>query len=120
MLFIALLPLQGWASASMSLLSAHQGYPGNMPLAASGVSSADSLAGHPCHTSAGDVAFAETDDEQTVDHAACQSCNICHGMAITAWPERPIGNEGEQYFQPGVKERFSSSDVRQDRKPPIS
>ncbi|GAA6143509.1 hypothetical protein NBRC116584_33270 [Hydrogenophaga sp. 5NK40-0174] len=59
-------------------------------------------------------------DEQVNDHGACQSCNICHGLAMALTPDRIGEPKAEQQYPTDTTSRFFSNDTRHDRKPPIA
>lgn len=84
---------------------------------------------HPCHGHVADDGrltrngTAETADPASstghVMHATCSACDVCHTVAIDMLVPTLLQPIGSQTVSMLRTERFFSSELRRDRKPPI-
>ena len=121
-LLIALLPLRGWSATGMavqmalmesaamasSMESSQEAMPADCPM----MQMASSADGDPSHSS-----------DKSMDvkgHQSCQTCQLCMGMAVLDYLSAKFTEPAP--FEPTLAraDRFSSAELFEDSKPPIS
>ena len=53
-------------------------------------------------------------------HTTCDTCQFCHSVAVTAWPEVPMPAAAPAHAPIAGAMRFASAEAVQGFKPPIS
>lgn len=118
LLAIVLLPLRGWMGDAMMMAPAQ-------PVAAAQATHGMANEGHAmpmAHASVDtDHAMGHGDaPSQHAGHATCDTCQFCHSVAVTAWPEVPMPAEAPRHAPAAEPVLFASADAGQGFKPPIS
>jgi len=120
-LMIALLPVRGWVGEAMAFSmqanpaspAAHAGCPDHAPPSASLTAQPTP----PLFEMVNLVADADTTDDGTHQHSAC---DICNGPAMAASATGLLALTTMHPQHASRVERFASSELRQGVKPPIS
>jgi hypothetical protein len=116
-LAIVLLPLRGWVGDAMMLAPVQQ--------ATQAAAGHAMHATHAMHTSDVDAhgidhSGMHGDTESPHPHATCDTCQFCHSVAMTAWPEVPMPAEAPRHAPVAQAVVFASAEAAQGFKPPIS
>ncbi len=115
-LAIVLLPLRGWLGEAMMLAPVQQASAGHAMHAM-----ADA---HDMHAAHAGMDHATTHDAPDGGHdgahTTCDTCQFCHSVAVTAWPEVPMPVAAPAHAPVGNAMRFASAEATQGFKPPIS
>lgn len=129
-LAIVLLPLRGWLGDAMMLAPVQQATAGHaMHAMADGavathtmhaMPSADAPDMHAAHAAMDHAPTHDTPDSGHGAHTTCDTCQFCHSVAVTAWPEVPLPAAAPARAPVASAMRFASAEAAQGLKPPIS
>ena len=130
-LAIVLLPLRGWVGDAMMLAPVQQAShaAAGHTMHAMTMSSAGTADAHAMHATHSPEALAGTDIDRTTmhgdadsphPHANCDTCQFCHSVAMTAWPEVPMPAQAPRHATVAEAVVFASAEAAQGFKPPIS
>jgi len=129
-LAIVLLPLRGWLGDAMMLAPVQPATAGHaMHAATDGAMAAHAMHGmpstddHDMHAALAAMDSGATHDGTDSLHAAhttCDTCQFCHSVAVTAWPEVPMPAAAPAHGPIAGAMRFASAEAAQGFKPPIS
>lgn len=129
-LAIVLLPLRGWLGDAMMLAPVQQATAGHaMHAMADGameahgmhaVLSADENEGHAMHAAMDPGSTHEGSDSPHAAHTTCDTCQFCHSVAVTTWPEVPMPAAAPAHAPVADAMRFASAEAVRGFKPPIS
>lgn len=129
-LAIVLLPLRGWLGDAMMLAPVQTAAAGHAMHAMAD----DAVATHTVHATPSDDAHERHAAHAAMDHApahdaansghgahtTCDTCQFCHSVAVTAWPEVPLPAAAPAHAPIADAMRFASAEAAQGFKPPIS
>lgn len=116
-LAIVLLPLRGWVGDAMMLAPAQSATAGH---AMHAMQSADAHDMHAAHLVMDAGATHDGTDSPHAAHTTCDTCQFCHSVAVTAWPEVPMPFAAIAHMPVAGAMRFASAEAAQGFKPPIS
>lgn len=136
LLAIVLLPLRGWLGDAMMLAPVQQATAGHaMHAMADGAVAAHTThtmhakpaadahgmhAAHAAHAAMDHDAAHGDPDSGHGAHTTCDTCQFCHSVAVTAWPEVPMPAAAPAHAPVAGAMRFASAEAGQGFKPPIS
>lgn len=129
-LAIVLLPLRGWLGDAMTLAPVQPATAGHAMHAMVD----DAVATHTMHATPSDDAHEMHAAHSAMEHApahdapnsghgahtTCDTCQFCHSVAVTAWPEVPMPAAAPAHAPIAGAMRFASAEAVQGFKPPIS
>ena len=133
-LAIVLLPLRGWLGDAMMLAPVQPTTAGHAVHAmADGATAAHAMhampsandngghaKGHAAHAAMDPGATHDGADSPHAAHTTCDTCQFCHSVAVTAWPEVPMPAAAPTHGPIAGAMRFASAEAAQGFKPPIS
>ena len=125
LLAIVLLPLRGWMGDAMMLAPAQSVAAAQATHRMSQDMSHEGHAMPMAHASAGAAHAMDPMDHGEAPtahagHATCDTCQFCHSVAVTAWPEVPMPPEAPRHAPAAEPVLFASADAGQGFNPPIS
>ena len=122
LLAIVLLPLRGWMGDAMMLAPAQPVAAAQAMHEMSHEMPGEGHAMRMAHASADAGHAMDHGDAPTAHagHATCDTCQFCHSVAVTAWPEVPLPAEAPRHAPAAEPVLFASADAGQGFKPPIS
>lgn len=129
-LAIVLLPLRGWLGDAMMLAPVQQASAGHaMHATADGAKAAHAMHGmplpddHDMHAAQAAMdpgATHDGTDSPHATHTTCDTCQFCHSVAVTAWPEVPMSAAAPAHAPIAGTMHFASAEAVPGFKPPIS
>lgn len=118
-LAIVLLPLRGWLGDAMMLAPVQQVAAGHAMHAMAEAHDAHDVQ-HAAHAGMDHATTHDAPDDGHAAHTTCDSCQFCHSVAVTAWPDVPMPTAAPARAPVAEPMRFASAEAVRGFKPPIS